>query len=754
MIRRIDSSDMKPAAQLFGRQAAGAFLSYLALSLLIFGRGVLAHPATAYLGRGPDPQLYIWFQAWWTYAISHHLNPFVTTAVWAPSGVNLAWTTDFPLATVLLYPITRLLGPIVSCNVLHLIAPPLAGWSAFVLCRYAVRSFWPAWIGGCLFAFSPYMLTGMVDGVLLMLVFPLPIAIWAVLRHLADELEVRRLVTILVVLLVVQFLMSPEIYAHAALLGTIAVALALRMAPAEEQLRLLSLGMWIILAYAVSAVLLLPYLYYMFAFGVPHGVFFSPWRSSIDLANLFVPTLANQFGNLPVFGAITSQFRNSLHECGGYIGLPLIAIIVLFARERWHDRTCRFMVYMLACAYILAMGPLLEIVGYRLLPLPGAALATMPLFDKSIPARFMLYAYLALILMVAMWLAPDRQNAGDEQKTLHWALGLAIIPFMLPNLSTSFWTTPAEIPPFFSSGLYRQYLTPGETVMVLPYGLFGEGMLWQAASDMYFRTAGGWGFEPPVPEEHSGWPIMAGLYNIAGVPDAADQLKAYLANHDVGAVILGPRTQYLVLRLGSMRTATVWLRFPTIERERAATHKVLASLGTPLEVGGIALYQLAPKALAPYRQLTALEMQRRAARARFDALLLGAQRYLSQGHNPADLTPQALESLGLVPLDWFGGEPFPSHARSGNPIFRTDSILAAPGSSAIQVGIIGGYPALKPLIDRYGAETSAIYFPYPARLAPSAARLANDPATMVMEFDRAGLARAAAVASSSGEAGR
>jgi hypothetical protein len=750
MIQRIDSSDMKPAAQLFGRQAAGAFLSYLALSLLIFGRGVLAHPATAYLGRGPDPQLYIWFQAWWTYAISHHLNPFVTTAVWAPSGVNLAWTTDFPLATVLLYPITRLYGPIVSCNVLHLIAPPLAGWSAFVLCRYVVRRFWPAWIGGCLFAFSPYMLTGMLDGVLLMLIFPLPIAIWALLRHLAGELETRGLVTILVVLLVTQFLMSPEIYASAALLGTIAIALAFRMAPAEEQHRLLSVGARIILAYAVSAVLLAPYLYYMFAFGVPHGVFFSPWRSSIDLANLFVPTLANQLGNVAVFGAITSQFRNSLHECGGYIGLPLIAIIVLFARERWHDRTCRFMVYMLAGAYILAMGPLLEIVGYRLLPLPGAALATMPLFDKSIPARFMLYAYLALILMVAMWLAPDPKNTGAGQKNLRWALGLAIVPFMLPNLFTSFWTTPAEIPEFFSSGLYRLYLTPGETVMVLPYGLFGEGMLWQAATDMYFRTAGGWGFEPPVPEEHSDWPIMAGLYNIAGVPDAADQLKAYLANHDVGAVILGPRTQYLVLRLGSMRTATIWLRWPTIDRERAATNKLLASLGTPpLEVGGIVLYQLAPKTLAPYRQLTALEMQRRAARARFDALLLGAQRYLSQGHNPAALTPQAVESLGLAPLDWFGGEPFPKFG--GNPVFNTDSILTVSGSNAIEVGIIGRYPALKPIVDRYSAQSSAIYFPYPSRLTPSAASLTNEPGMMVMEFDRTGLARAAAVATAGGE---
>jgi hypothetical protein len=124
MSTRTDPPYSHESGQLFDRQAAGAFLSYLALSLLFFGRGVLAHPASVYLGRGPDPQLYIWFQAWWAHAISHHLNPFLTTAVWAPSGVNLAWTTDFPLATCLLYPITRIWGPIVACNILHLVAPP------------------------------------------------------------------------------------------------------------------------------------------------------------------------------------------------------------------------------------------------------------------------------------------------------------------------------------------------------------------------------------------------------------------------------------------------------------------------------------------------------------------------------------------------------------------------------------------------------------------------------------------------------
>jgi hypothetical protein len=735
--------EVSRVAQLFGRRAGRAFLSYLALSVLFFGRGVLADPAASYIGRGPDAQAYVWFLAWFAYAISHRLNPLLTTVVWVPSGANLTWTTNFPLAAGLLYPVTRLYGPIVSCNVLHLIGPPLAGWSAFVLCRYLVHRFWPALLAGYLFAFSPYMLTGMVNGVLLMLIFPVPLAVWAALRRLAGELGARGFVTILVLLLAIEFLMSPEICATGALFGTIALALAYQTAPAEEQARLLAAAVSIILAYAISAVILLPYLYYMFALGTPRGVLFSPWRTSIDLANFFVPTTTNQLGILAFCGAIAHRFLNELSESGGYVGLPLIAVVALFVRERWHERAGRYMVYMFAGACVLAMGPLLEIVGYRLMPFPASALVVVPLIDKAMPARFMMYAYLALAVMVAMWFAEDRGRRG-----LRWALGLAIVPFMLPNLSTSFWTTPAEVPNFFSSGLYRQYLTPGQTVMVLPYGLFGEGDLWQATTDMYFRMAGGYvGFAPPVPEEHSGWPIMSGLYNLAGVPDAGDQLKAYLANHDVSTVVLGPHTQYLVLRIGSSRTAATWLRRPTVDRERVAMHTLLASLDTqPLEVGGITLYRLRPETLARYRQLTALEMQRRSARARFGALLFGAERYLSQGRNPTELTPQALQTFGLVPIDWFGGDPFPSHDRIGNPLFHLESILSASKNDAIEVGIEGSYAALKPIIDRYGAQASAIYFPYPRRLMQPTATLTNGAAMMVMEFNRTGLARAAAAA--------
>ena len=77
-----------------------------------------------------------------------------------------------------------------------------------------------------------------------------------------------------------------------------------------------------------------------------------------------------------------------------------------------------------------------------------------------------------------------------------------------------------------------------------------------------------------------------------------------------------------------------------------------------MNIGGITLYRVAPQTLAPYRHLTALEMQRRAARARFEALLLGAERYVNEGRDPASLSPQLAQKLGLLPEDWFGGALF------------------------------------------------------------------------------------------------
>jgi hypothetical protein len=286
----------------------GALCSYLALSLLVFGRAVIGHPLTVYVGRGPDPQLYIWFLAWWAHAISHGFNPLLTNVIWAPSGVNLAWTANMPLASCALYPTTLAFGPIASYNFLCLTSTAVAGWSAFALCRYVVRDFWPAWLGGWLFAFSPYMLSRMLANVDLTLVWPIPLAVLVTVRQLDGVSSARAFVAALALLVVVQFLLFAEIVASATLLGATALAMAAAAAQPAERRRFAMLVPLVVAAYAISAVLLLPWLRYMFTFGAPRGEIFSPWHFAIDLASFFVPTSVNETRASPAFWRGCARF--------------------------------------------------------------------------------------------------------------------------------------------------------------------------------------------------------------------------------------------------------------------------------------------------------------------------------------------------------------------------------------------------------------------------------------------------------------
>ncbi|MFZ1122519.1 MAG: hypothetical protein WAN81_20025, partial [Candidatus Binataceae bacterium] len=179
--------------------------------------------------------------------------------------------------------------------------------------------------------------------------------------------------------------------------------------------------------------------------------------------------------------------------------------------------------------------------------------------------------------------------------------------------------------------------------------------------------------------------------------------------------------------------------------------KLLASLNAqPIDIGGVTLYRIAPQTLAPYRQLTASEMQRRMARARFEALLLGAERYLAQGGDPASLSPERAQQLGLLPQDWFGGAVFTT--TNANPRYFHFKVVLGPSEAGrIAVGIEGCYDSLEPVIQLYRANASQIYFPYPVSFSPASPP--RDPAMMVMTFDRAGLERAAALATQRQTAG-
>src|SRR5215471_431375 len=94
-------------------QDACALSLYTLVSILFFGLPLLGHFAHRCIGDRADPFIQIWALAWWPHALASGENPIITQAVWAPAGYNLTRTVSMPAPGLILFPITKLFGPIV-----------------------------------------------------------------------------------------------------------------------------------------------------------------------------------------------------------------------------------------------------------------------------------------------------------------------------------------------------------------------------------------------------------------------------------------------------------------------------------------------------------------------------------------------------------------------------------------------------------------------------------------------------------------
>jgi hypothetical protein len=192
-------------------------------------------------------------------------------------------------------------------------------------------------------------------------------------------------------------------------------------------------------------------------------------------------------------------------------------IVLALAVLTWSSRLTRLLVILLVLIIALAIGPR-PIFGTKQLPsLPWARLWTLPFARNAEPLRIILLGYLVLAIIIAVWLA--RPVRSRPLLVLRWILGLAAVAAILADLPTVSDTNvpPASaqvaatrptnaLPTFISAGLYRHYLHPGETVVVVS-DRGNAGMLFQADTSFYMRIAGGYinqslsyprGLPPPV----------------------------------------------------------------------------------------------------------------------------------------------------------------------------------------------------------------------------------------------------------------
>ena len=495
-----------------------ALAAYLAIFILGYTLPLVHHPGLPQVGQAVvDPNFYVWSWRWWPYAISHGLNPLYSRQIGAPAGYDLAWTTTTPAVAVILSPVTAAFGPIFSFNLTLVLSAPVSAWVAFLAARRLTGRFWAALLAGAVYGFSWYEVVETGAGhPNLTVIMLLPLMLYLVLLWRDGKLGPRSFVGLMAVAMAAEFYVFNETFVE--MTGVWAAALLIGFAvarPADRQAVARLAGL-VALAYVVAIVLVSPYLFY----ALRH----SPGQ----------------------FTKVSAAFSLNLEELvSPRSGILLLLIVLALAVTTWSSRLTRLLVILFVLIVALAIGPAPMVGARQLGTVPWARLWYLPVVRSTQPLRLMIFGYLVLAIILAVWLAVPTKSR--LLLTARWILGLAAVAAIVAYLPVAPRDSPAParieavaarasdaLPAFISAGLYRDYLRPGETVVVVS-DRGNAGLLFQADTNFYMRIAGGF--------------INRSLSNATGLPKPVvrlrhptpareRQFRAYLHQAGVGAILV------------------------------------------------------------------------------------------------------------------------------------------------------------------------------------------------------------------------
>ena len=216
--------------------------------------------------------------------------------------------------------------------------------------------------------------------------------------------------------------------------------------------------------------------------------------------------------------------------------------------------------------WILSLGPYLIVNGAATtIHMPFAIMSRLPLLENVLPSRLSMAEWLLVPIVVALIIvewqrdyAKARKNGFRHQNIFKGAvilLTIAVLITLLPR-----WPYPVQatnIPSVFAT---KSNAIPANTiVLTYPYPLFpsDQAMLWQANNGMRFKLLGAYiqnrssqGTESEFPALLSPPSVQAWLAHEEGISNApwpptstliTSDLRAYLSNNDVGAVVVSQK---------------------------------------------------------------------------------------------------------------------------------------------------------------------------------------------------------------------
>ena len=526
-------------------EGLAAFAIYLAVFIAGFALPLISHLDEPNLRQyWTDPQFYMWSMRWWPYAVSHWTNPLFSNQIGAPHGYDLAWASTTPSVDLLMWPVTAAFGVLVSYNVMLLLVPPVSAWAAFIAARRLTGRFWAPLLAGAVYGFSPFELTHNWQGQPnLTMIALFPLMAYLVLRWWDGTLGWKGYVAWLTVTMAMQFYTFNEAFAEmtAVWAGALVIGFAVAGRPARPKVA--RLARLTAIAYLGAVVLSAPYLIYSLRHYQGALTRQQP-AFSLQFVRLIVPTSQQMFGFTPLIAYSNHLGRSGIDD---YVGIPLLVVMLVLAVFAWSCRINRLLAIGFLFVLALGAGPRLAITPQQTYALPWAGLWRLPIARSAEPSRFIIFGSLALAMALARWLATPA--TGRLAKGARWCLGLLAVAAIITDTPASYqavnpvplgYKPPAnmrpvnQLPAFLTQGLYRHYLRPGETVVVLTQR-GNAGMLFQAETNFYFRIAGGYINASLTPVSALPYPVT-----LAAHPSkVADRMfAAYLRSARVGAILV------------------------------------------------------------------------------------------------------------------------------------------------------------------------------------------------------------------------
>ena len=486
----------------------------LALAALYFALGAVAvtmwlwrDPASRLVAGNPnDTNQFAWYFRYDAAAVAHFRLPaLITEGMNAPQGVSVMWNTFMLLPGMLLAPVTLLAGPQASLTVLM-----TAGFAGSAFALMAVLRRWgastpAAALGGAVYGFSPALIQSSLGHYDLQFAVLPPLIAHAALslvtgrcgRYGSGSRAAARCGALLGLLAAAQVFIAEELLFDT---GVAIVVMAVAVAASRPRLiaaRLREVAAGLGAAAAVAAVIARYPLWVQF-FG-PLRQQTSPFTPDFfknDLAG-FVQPSSLLLLHTKSSAAFAASYPGQLPEYLGYLGWPLLAVLVLVTVRFWRQLPVRVtaiaFVVLAACSLggtLLAGG--VEHAGIKL---PWYWLQTLPVTGSVLPDRFSIVADGAAAAAFAFGFDAARRRWPGAKRFVAALAAVAVVPLVPAPLPQA----PVTALPAGWTAVFRGLRLPASAhvlVVPIPVSTFTEALRWQADTGQPGSMVGGYYMGP------------------------------------------------------------------------------------------------------------------------------------------------------------------------------------------------------------------------------------------------------------------